>query len=201
MQLSLQSEKNVSILSVKGTLLKKDIPMIFAGIRKLFRDGKNRMILELPESAQITSDDLRELVQLNLLAAELAGEIVFSAIDENTQHRINGFSSPPFMKCFHSRAEAMAHFSPKVDPLTQLPPQGKQPAPTETHREAFVHKEVSELGPLRKQIEKLEKENRALAHQLQSSLFTHREPATSDQWKKKVEYLEEELKKSLQKTP
>ena len=214
MILKLESQKNVSILIAKGAIEKKDVAVLFAGIKKLFRDGKNRLILELPDVSVMSSDDLRELVKLNLLAAELSGEIVLSSIDETTQTRIAGFSSPPFMRCFKTREDALSQFGPKAD----VNPDGileKAPAPTRpisigvTHPETappsmkdeFQHKEVHELGPLRKQIERLERENRALSEQLQNTLFTYRDPKTNEQWIKKVEYLETALEKLLQKTP
>lgn len=208
MKLNLESQKNISILSASGTIQKREVTLLFAGIKKLFRDGKHRIVLELPDVTAMDSDDLRELVKLNLLAAELSGEIVLSSIDEKTQLRIAGFSSPPFMKCFKDRSSAIAQFSPKPEelalPVNKVPPISHAKASDgkpDATREEFRHREITELGPLRKQIERLQKENDALAEQLQSSLFAYREPSSADQWKKKIETLEVELGRLLQKTP
>ena len=205
MQLSLESVSNVSILSAQGPIREREVAVLLAGIRKLFRDGKNRLVLELPDAAGMSSDHLRELLQLNLLAAELSGEIVLAGIDAATVTRIATFSSPPFLKTFASRALALAHFAPKVDAHAEiaLSPKGATPAPasvTSGTRDEIRHRELNDLGALRKKIEQLESENRGLAEQLESKLFIYREPVATEQWEKKVEALESALNATLTKS-
>lgn len=90
MKLKLKSERDVHILGVAGTLDEKSFAVLHAGITKLFKTGKNKIILDLAEAEVHRPEPLHGLTELNHLARELAGEIVIvgaaSDIAEELRH-------------------------------------------------------------------------------------------------------------------
>lgn len=113
MKLRLEAVKDISVLVVEGAITPENFAVLRAGIKKLFKDGKNKIILELPDSGTFTPPILREIASLNLMAAELAGSIVLAQIAPLTRAKIEAFSKPPAVRCFADREAAAEFFYPK----------------------------------------------------------------------------------------
>ncbi len=114
MKLKLESVRDISILHVDGPVNPENFAVLRAGIKKLFSTGKNKIILELTDSGTFTTPVLREMAILNLLASELAGQIVLASISPLTRAKIEAFSKPPVVRCFADRNGAIEFFYPKV---------------------------------------------------------------------------------------
>jgi len=127
MKLKLEALRDISILQVAGPVTPENFAILKAGIKKLFGTGKNKIILELPDSGTFPTPVLRELAVLNLLAAELSGQIILAAISPLTRAKIEAFSKPPVVRCFADRAKAMEFFYPKG--AEEIPTKAPEAAP------------------------------------------------------------------------
>jgi hypothetical protein len=215
MQLKLEVVRDINVLVASGPIEPANFAVLKAGIKKLFKDGKNKIILELPDSSQLSTDILRELAVMNLLASELAGQIVLSGIAPLTRAKIESFSKPPVVRCFADRSGAAEFFYPKPSEVTkpnpvpagkkfELPPEAASPPTSATTPESAQRsksdvraKELGDLGELRKRLNDLETENRELKTQLTSLVATRRDPPDLDSWKEKVSRLEKELETAI----
>lgn len=218
MKLHLETNRDVNILTASGEINAERFAILKAGIKKLFRDGKNKIILELPESKNFPVEILREMAQLNLMAAELAGQIVLAGIAAETKSKIESFSMPSAVRCTTNREEALKIFFGSAS--TASPDPKKSPAPNSTvappspptapvgastssakesaedkkgAKEKIRQSELNDLGALRKRISELEVENKELVTSLKDSLLKRRDPPDLDSWKAKVKDLETQL--------
>ncbi len=218
MKLKLDAIRDISVLVAEGAITPENFAILRAGIKKLFKDGKNKIILELPESGTFTPVLLRELATLNLMAAELSGSIVLAKIAPLTRAKIEAFSKPPAVRCFADREVATEFFYPKVveetphpstttttpaaTPVVTAPP-APAPAPldaapvNEDNAKQFKAeiraKEMGDLGSVRKKLSDLEAENSELKGRIAEMVVTRRDPPDLDSWKEKVTILEKQL--------
>lgn len=107
MKLKLRAENDIQILNVSELDSSKNVDVLRAGITQIFKNGKNRIILELAEAKSVSAELLRELGRLKLLANELAGDIVLSGLDPETKQKIDNFSKPPFAVSFLTTPQAV----------------------------------------------------------------------------------------------
>lgn len=112
MKLRMEAVKDISVLIAEGAMTPENFAVLRAGVKKLFKDGKNKIILELPDSAAFTPVVLREFASLNLIAAELSGSIVLAKIAPLTRAKIEAFAKPSAVRCFGDRAAAVEFFHP-----------------------------------------------------------------------------------------
>lgn len=206
MKLKLEANRDVNILTASGEINAERFAVLKAGIKKLFRDGKNKIILELPESKTFPVEILREMAHLNLMAAELAGQIVLSGISLETKSKIESFSKPPSVRCTTTREEALKLFFDPAKPApasastsTQPPSSTTAAKPSESGdekkgaKEKIRQSELNDLGALRKRISELETENKELIVSLKDAVLKRRDPPDLDAWKAKVKDLETQL--------
>jgi hypothetical protein len=207
MKLKLEAVRDVNVLVASGPIEPANFAVLKAGIRKLFKDGKNKIILELPDSSTFSPEILREFAALNLLASELAGQILLAGIAPLTRAKIDSFSKPPVVRCFPDRTAAVEFFHPKApeeaakkepkpdslnESKTAAPSTQADPDPS-TAKADIRAKEIGDLGELRKRLTELETENRELMAELSRMTTTRRDPPDLDSWKEKVSRLEKEL--------
>lgn len=128
MQLKLEAVRDINVLVASGPIEPANFAVLKAGLKKLFKEGKNKIILELPDSSTLSTEILRELAVMNLLASELAGQILLAGISPLTRAKIESFSKPPVVRCFASRADAVEFFHPK--PSEEKPAAAAAPAAT-----------------------------------------------------------------------
>lgn len=123
MKLKLEVVRDINVLVASGPIEPANFAVLKAGIKKLFKDGKNKIILELPDSSTLSTAILREFAVMNLLASELAGQIILAEISPLTRAKIESFSKPPIVRCFANRAAAVEFFHPKTEeaPSTVAP--------------------------------------------------------------------------------
>ena len=231
MKIELRSESDVQIIRVSGPVTADKFAILKTALTKLFKVGKNKIVLELAGSKELSSDILRELALLNLLASELSGRIVLAEVDDATRAKIQTFSKPPVVNCYVKTSDAVTSFKappPKAEPApapraAPPPPVAAAPAPTPTPapaapaalaapvgpdpgtpeflavKQQFRQREITELGPLRKQIESLAAENTSIKEQLLSMVMVRRSPPDGAAADAKIKALEQQLEDFLLK--
>ncbi|RYZ67300.1 MAG: hypothetical protein EOP09_11280 [Proteobacteria bacterium] len=187
--MSLRSEKGISILTAYGSVNSNDIAVLTAGIKKLLRDGKNRIVLHLPEVEKLAPPTIRVIAQLNLAAAELSGQIILAGIDEKTQIQILSFSQPPAILAFATDEQAIAFFTPPAATEELLPIASPAPQALVPQTEASL----DEVHDLRQKLKAAETEIHELSRLLAERLYAARLPDTNEKSAKKIQYLEGEL--------
>jgi len=212
MKLLLEKQKDVNILVASGAINAENFQVLRAGIRKLFSEGKNKIIIDLPDSNTFTAEILREFAVMNLIAAELSGQLVLSSIEPLTRAKIDSFSKPPAVRCFLTKEDAVRFFHPETKPAEAPSPAAKAGAPStaaspadpgagEDQKKQFKSevraKELGDVGSLRKRISELEAQNEELMLQLTKLVVTRRDPPDLSAWKEKVELLEKQVADSL----
>ena len=198
MNLNLAQKDGVNILTVTGGVDLRNIQILKAGITKLFKDGKNRIILELKGSGKLESEVIREIAVLDLFAKELAGSIAFVVDDAELRQTLIGFAKPPVMSIFADMPKALEYFAkgaaaaaaPEVE---ELDPEAMKGALAAREKEIeALRNQVKILDP--KEITKLRAENvelqtklRELEEQVKHLLLERRIPPEADAYKAKID--------------
>ncbi len=223
MKIALRALGDVHVLAVEGELTPHLVKVVKSGVAKLFSNGKNKIVIELPDVKSFTGEVLRELAILNLFARELSGEVVLSLIDAETMKRVAAFAVPPVVSCFETTEAAVASFkdkakakdkavtrpaAPKAVPTPPEAVKEKVGAPVEPAKaeesltaelsgEALKAIEAGEVGRLRKELEASRRENLLLKEQLSAWVVARREPQDVGAYQEKVRGLEAQLEKVL----
>lgn len=206
MKLALEKFKDIHILKASGPITPENFAVLRAGIKKQFQDGKNKIILEIPDAQSFPSDILRDLAQMNLIASELSGQIVLAAIDASTRTKIEAFAKPPVVLCFETRERAIEFFYPpeKKEDVAVTPQASAASAvaaePEKTvdqFKEEIKAQEINTLGVLRKTIADLEAQNKELITQMAQLVRNRRDPPDLASWQEKVALLEKSLEETM----
>lgn len=197
MKIALSSEKNVAILSVSDTVDDREIQVLRAGIKKILGSGKNRIVLELQGTQDLSSDILRELAAFDALARELSGRVVLAGVSATLKTKIETFAKPPLILCFETRAKA-------IEFLTEPPKPEIPPAAVAAAQAAPAPEQLKELqalqqeqGALRGRLQQLEKENAGLREQIVAATIARRPPADEAQYIDRIQKLEAKTEKLL----
>lgn len=183
MKLALSLQDGISVLSGSGEISPHDVAVLRAGLTKLLRSGRNRIVLDLPEAKSFPAELLAEVSKLDQLARELSGRIALACKKELTQ-------SSAF-QCFESKDLALESFRKPAAPpapAPAAPPAPAQPGeppvdPQKAFKEELRQRELGETGELRKRAERLEQENKVLLEQLHAAWLKgvqHAPPNTHD---------------------
>lgn len=227
MKLKLSAQHDIQILTATESVSAKDIQVLRAGISKLFHNGKNKIVLELPAGVSISDEAIRELSILDVLARELSGRIVLFCGDAATRTRVQNFAKPPQVLSVASLQDAIAAFAPvpldaapkevapPVAPAPAIPPAAAKPVPTAaptpaptsapaeapettiSQKEELRARELGDVGSLRKKVSQLETENKILQQQLSTLIWERRQPGDQSELQARIQTLEAELEKLL----
>lgn len=204
MKIQMLQEGGYPVLVIDGEVSSHDISVVKAGLTKLLKNGKNKILLEFTKSGQLSQEILRELAMFNVLARELSGNIVIAGVDAATQSKIESYSKPPFVECFPTRAAAAAALAPK--PVEEPPPPAAvaaavAPAPSAASAKGAdksgALKELESQEKIRSELEKLKTRNAALEEQLRVLVIQRREPPDKEAHLERVRILEKELEDAL----
>ncbi len=205
MKLKLTSEDHIDILSASDAITEKDISILKAGITKLFQNGKNKIVFELPGGGQerLAPEVIRELGMLDNFARELAGRIVVVSSSSEILAGIQAFASPPLVLCYATRKEALAVFA-APPPLDTVPGQPEAlvdplapPLVAGLTKEDYLARELGDLGQIRKQLADAERDNRLLQEQIVRQVTDRRAVVGTDALHEKIVALEQEIEKLL----
>jgi anti-anti-sigma regulatory factor len=217
MKLAMSDQSGVWILTGTGDISEHDIQVLKAGLTKLFNSGKNKIVIDLPESERIPPEMLREIARLDITARELSGRIVLAGINARLREQIAQFAMPPVVECVESKeaavkkllenpaekaAPAMAAAAPAAPAAapaakgTAAPAAGAPEAATQ-YKADIRQKELGESGELRKRVEKLQKQNELLIDQLKTALQAKRVPPGDAALRSEIASLEEKIAQLL----
>lgn len=183
MKLSLASTKGVEILSVSGSIIDHGAKVLRAGLTKILKTGKNRIVLELPSSQDLSSDAIRDIAAFDVLARELSGRIVLAGVSPALRTKIEAFAKPPVILCFDTSESAVDFFT--------APPRPETPATAE------IKGLKAEEDAMRKRILELERENKALKEQVVVTTIARRPPAHEADYTRRIDSLESKLEKMI----
>lgn len=221
MQIKLSRDRGIHVLAISGDITIQKFPALKAGITKLFKDGKNKMALDLTQVAKMDPDALRELAQLNTLARELSGEIVVAGINQGQRSKIEFFSKPPILMCFDTLDLAIqsltaspppepAKPSAAAAPSTSTPGEAiqaggmmelleKQKAEIQDLREKLKQRESGDLDRVRKENESLRKLNETLQEGLSQMVAERHHPPDKAAYLERIQNLELQNMELLEK--
>jgi anti-anti-sigma regulatory factor len=190
LKIKLDTEKSIAILSVTETVTSHDVEVLRAGIIKILKTGKNRIVLEIPKNESLPSDVIRELASFDILARELAGRLVLAEVTPMLKSKIEVFAMPPVILTFESRAQALEFF------LT--PPKTEQtPAPESSASDVATEALRQEQSSFRSRILELEAENKLLKEQIVLATIARRLPADEAGYRERISTLEAQIEKLL----
>lgn len=204
MKLKLSEYKGIHILTVTGPVVERDFSVLKAGMTKLFQTGKNRMILELVSASELDDSYIRELGKMNLLAREMAGEVVVVAPEPQLRQKIENFGLPNAVTCKEDKAAAYEIFVAKAASSaapTIATPKAMEALNEEIKklRELLKSKEGGEAQNLKSENAQLKSEKAKLEDQLLQMVIQRRLPADEGSFREKVRMLEEECDRLLAK--
>lgn len=110
MKLQLSQESGINIVTVSDGLDLHSFNVLKAGVTKLFRDGKNKIIIHLVGIDHLPADVIREVAILDLTAKELSGRIAASGVTDSLKQEILAFAKPPVLPIFPSIERAVEFF-------------------------------------------------------------------------------------------
>ena len=194
----------MQIITASETIGPQDVQVLRAGVGKLFKNGKNKIVLEIVQAGTLSSDVLRKSPSWTSWR-ELSGRIVLSGFDPPAKARIEGLIKPPAIPSFMDRAAALKYFRGPAPSAPTLAPAAKTdgnvaPGQAPLFKEDVRQREITQLGPLRKQIADLEKENLSLKEQLLAMVIERRLPSDAEGLKAKIAALEGEVADLLLKS-
>jgi hypothetical protein len=217
-KLALSAQGGVEILSGSGEVTAREMAVLRAGIAKLLKSGKHRIVLALHGADQLPDELIRELSDFDRLARELAGRVVLADATPALREQLRKLGQPPVITAYATVEEAVRSFAaPDVPahpgtatpgaiapaagaaaaaaggtaatPSPAAPGTAAGAAPASPAVDHEVHKRLSAL----------EEENRALRQQLVQQMALRKTPPNEAAWRSQVEVLEariEELAKA-----
>ncbi|MDR3606139.1 MAG: hypothetical protein P4M08_02030 [Oligoflexia bacterium] len=192
MKLALSSEKNAEILSVTGPIVAHDVNVLRAGIQKILKTGKNKIVLELVQSESVPAEVLRTIASIDLIARELSGRIVLAGITPGLRTRIDAFAQPPTILCFETRAQAIEFLT--APPKPEVGPEESKPAESELKLQA-------DFSNLRERVAELERRNKLLEEQVVRTTIARRAPPNEAVYLAKIRNLEAKIQEFLATPP
>lgn len=210
MKIKLARELGAEILALEGPVSTAELDVLRAGITKLLRDGRNRVVVELSPDQDISAEAIRELARLDLLARELSGGILISGLTPRVLQKVASFMNPQSLRAYPTRAEALQVFAPrpKGGDVTAAAPVATPAVATpvsddarEKARQDVIARERGEVGALRRRIAELETEAEALRAQLLTKLELRKTPPHETAYQERIRTLEARIDEFLAAPP
>jgi anti-anti-sigma regulatory factor len=198
-KLKLAHESGVEVLQADGPIRSHDAKVLRAGLSKILKTGKNRIVLALSDHADLSLDVIREIAAFDGLARELSGRIVLAGVDEALKTKIESFAKPPVILSFETREAAVAHLRPLAPPAAAAPAPAPPPeAPRHgAHPEAHSFPGHDELAALRMRVAQLESDNARLRERVVRAVIERRVPAHEQDYVDRIQDLEARLERAL----
>lgn len=202
MKINLRQEDSIAILEISGAVDTHNFQVLKAGVTKLLRDGRNRIILSFTDATDLESDVLRELAIIDVFARELSGKIVLAAASEELKESVRIFAKPPVIPILSSIELALDFFR-------KAAPQAEEDGDSESLKIAVAakDKEIAALQARLKQLDPQEtKQLRAanaelkakvslLEQQVEDLTKEKRNPIDAEGFLEKISALEDTVKR------
>lgn len=210
MKLKLTSHESVECLQIVPPMESHDTKVLRAGVSKLLRDGKSRILIDVSQANPLPKDLVLDLEELHAIAHELGGSVALAGIQPPSPPtgKLPVFPKPDEAIRFLRggapvRKAGVAEPSQAAAPAPSVQAPATQPAAAsssatkalsaEDPRKARIHSEQGELGKVRSELEKLKLEHNATLTRLADMLVERKQSSGLEVLKKKVEELEAEL--------
>lgn len=202
MKLALRQEEGVSVLDVSGPVDPQNFQVLKAGLTKLLRDGKNRIVLKINDAEQVPSDVLRELAILDVTARELSGQIILVSGNENLKQSVRTFAKPPVIPILSTLELALKYFKEKLDEEEggETADELKKAMEAKDRQIASLEARIKQLDPtelqsLRADKAELQNKVKLLETQVGELLKAQRDPGDVEGFLEKISFLEDSIKK------
>lgn len=216
MKLVLTQKEEITILAFNGALDEKNVAVIQSGTKKLFSDGKNKMVFDVTQLQGVTGDLLRKFSEMNLTARELSGEVVLLNTTATEKQRLEKLVHARSLSVFGNLESALKFFkqnpaakgpaSAATPPAAGALPEGtgdqeafdiiaKKDEEIKKLREQLQEKEKGELGKIKQENTRLKELTTTLEQSLLEKLKSRVIPTEDQAIHSKVKSLEDRIKK------
>jgi anti-anti-sigma regulatory factor len=193
MKLTLKAQGPVQVLRVEGPVSAHEGQVIRAGIVKLMRDGKDRIVIDFSAVEDLDEPTLKEIGHLNFAARELSGGLTLLVSNPKLRSKIETIANPKPLGCFESFESASDFFKTGVLPTANVSLDDKMKAKDEeiqTLKQQLKEKEGGELASVKAEAATLKEEQARSLAQFEALVLERREPADVAAWKDKTAALE-----------
>ncbi|MGZ3651170.1 MAG: STAS domain-containing protein [Bdellovibrionota bacterium] len=204
MKIALRQENHCSVLDIQGDIDIHNFAVLKAGLSKLFASGKNRIVLNIVDGENLSSDVIRELAILDVFARELSGKLVLVSEKADLKQKVTSFAKPPVVAILPTVAKAVEYLQ-DLDVL-----EGDEAGESTTELAAQLEARTAEVAALKAQLsqansadaQNLRQENATLKDKvalLESQVgelaAKRRQPVDAEGFLEKYEALEETIRK------
>lgn len=208
MKISLEHKEGVAFLNVSGSVEAQQFQVLKAGLSKLLRDGKNRIVVNFTDAQNLGGEVIREIAILDLFARELAGRIIIVSSSAELKESVLSFSKPPVIPFLSTPEQAQEYFK-KLKPDEEEG--GESVAELKKQLEAknkeieALQAQIKLLDPKELQKARLEKSDalakvKLLEEQVESLFNEKGKPVDAEGFMEKITSLEDNVKRFSQQT-
>jgi len=116
MKVQLSSEGGINTLKVDGAIDAHALGVLKAGVAKLLRDGKNKVIVDIEQVPDLPGELIKELAALNITAMGLEGIIILSGVTSDKKEAVAEFAKPNILHVFATTAQAIEEVNRATSP-------------------------------------------------------------------------------------
>jgi hypothetical protein len=110
MKLRLDQIKDISILEASEDISVHEISILKAGIGKLLKSGKNKIILNLTNAKKLSTEMMEVILHFQSIAFELKGELILVGQGDLVHEVIQKKGKGNYLKFFTSKEAAVSSF-------------------------------------------------------------------------------------------
>lgn len=198
MNLNLEQKNGAHILKVSGDIDSKGTEILRAGITKLMKSGKDKIILDLSKVGGIDEKLLAEIALLNHLATELNGKVIVAGAPKKFEDTVKKHGNPPPFLVLGSVEEATKLLKQSGQIAEELSPELQQLIRAKDLRIQALEGQIAlsnpdEMRKLRRENEEIREANRKLEGQLNDFMLERRNPPDAEAALEKIMMLEHNL--------
>jgi len=211
MKLELKQNKNAYVLQITGQIGDREFLVLRAGIIKLFKDGKNRIVLHFTDTKEMKPDLIRDLVAINITASEMSGQLGMVIQDKAFREKVLTFSNPQNIICVDKVDDAISQIDAKTSGDREDADPGTPPSPLDEElkkakaeieklkeevaglKEKLKSKETGELATLKKDLATLKGENKVLKDKVTILITERKLPTDASAMMEKIKRLEQQV--------
>jgi anti-anti-sigma regulatory factor len=204
MKLALRQEDGCSILQIQGNVDVHNFAVLKAGLSKLLQNGKNRIVLEIQDSKDLSGEVIRELAILDVFARELSGKLVIVSPSQDLKEKVLAFAKPPVVGILQSLPKALDYLKgldgEPGEESGGSPEEMKAQLEEKTRRAAALEAQLKLVDPtavqrLRQENAELKSKVALLEGQVNELASLRRQPVDGGGFLEKCEALEETVRK------
>lgn len=199
MNLNLEQKSGAHILKISGDVDVKGTAILRAGVTKLMKSGKDKIILDLAQVGGLHESFVKEVTELHKLAAELMGKVVVAGAPANVATQLKAAGDPPPFPVINTVIEAITFLQQTGQLIEELPPEidaliKQRDARIQALENQIALSNPEELRKLRQENETLRSQTQALESQVTELIQGRRIPPDVEAVLEKINVLERNVK-------